>query len=59
MHWISLSLSLSLLLSLGYVIEKIMQVLAADRLSELHEAQEDNIILSKQLQDLQVCHLNF
>lgn len=29
------------------------KILAADRLSELHEAQEDNLILSKQLQDLQ------
>ncbi|XP_052183400.1 E3 ubiquitin-protein ligase BRE1-like 2 isoform X2 [Diospyros lotus] len=29
------------------------KILAADRLSELQDAQEDNLILSKQLQDLQ------
>ncbi|KAK9273851.1 hypothetical protein L1049_018663 [Liquidambar formosana] len=29
------------------------QILAADRLSELQEAQDDNLILSKQVQDLQ------
>lgn len=41
------------------VIEQIMQVLAADRLSELHEAQEENRVLSEQLQDLQVYKLKF
>lgn len=29
------------------------KIVASDRLSELHEAQEDNIVLSKQLHDLQ------
>jgi hypothetical protein len=30
------------------------QTLAANRLFELHETQEDNLILSRQLEDLQV-----
>lgn len=30
------------------------QTVAANRLFELHETQEDNLILSKQLEDLQV-----
>ena len=35
----------------------IIQILAADRLSELQDAWEDNVTLSNQLQELEVCNL--
>ena len=39
---------------LYYTLSNGGQTLAGDRLFELHETQEDNFILSKQLEDLQV-----
>ena len=44
-----MSLSLSLT---SIVIVQIMQILAANRLSEVHDAQEENRVLSEQLQNL-------
>lgn len=38
----------------GNITYQILQILAADRLSEVEEAQQDNINLSKQLENLQV-----
>lgn len=56
--WCSLYLSQPCLYGLSKlvedIIEQVPQVVAADRLSELEESQQDNINLSKQLQNLQV-----
>ena len=51
------SLYMSYLLSLYLIAANLSnggQTLAANRLFELHETQEDNLILSRQLEDLQV-----